>query len=232
MRSFVVYEYPGLSTSSEKLVPRLSNREYRHAYMMEGVKSWIARQVRALREQRGWSQGDLARESGKRQSAISRIEDPDYGQLTLQTLFDLAQAFDIPLLVQFAEWPDWLNRMEDVATEWLQKESFNAEELSALSTRQLTTVSTNDVFRDHIRWNVAFANANMVEFGGTYINQQGFQLLNSVQLPLSGIAIKGATSVLANQPIEAAWEDWAESHGPRLHWPSIGAPQFEEVGHG
>jgi transcriptional regulator with XRE-family HTH domain len=133
MKSFGVYEYPGLSKWSEKLVPKLENREYRHAYMIEGVKSWIARQVRALREQRGWSQGDLAHESGKRQSNISRIEDPDYGQMTLQTLFDLAAAYDLPLLVQFTEWADWLNRMEEVGTDALQKDSFNADNLTARS---------------------------------------------------------------------------------------------------
>lgn len=138
MRFLPTYSVPALSTWSEKLVPRLSNREYRHAYMAEGVKTWIARQVRALREQRGWNQGDLARESGKKQSAISRIEDPDYGQLSLQTLFDLAATFDLPLVVQFSEWPEWLNRMEDVSTEALQKESFDGEHLASLASQQYT----------------------------------------------------------------------------------------------
>jgi transcriptional regulator with XRE-family HTH domain len=105
--------------------------------MMEGVKTWIARQVRALREQRDWSQEDLGRETGKPQSAISRVEDPDYGKLTLQTLFDLAQAYDLPLLVQFVEWGDWLSRMNDVSTEVLQKESFSADALRDLGTGQI-----------------------------------------------------------------------------------------------
>ena len=136
MKSFVTYNVPALSTWSEKLVPKLTDRAYRHAYMEEGVKAWIARQVRALREQRDWSQDDLARESGKKQSAISRIEDPDYGQLTLQTLFDLAKAYDLPLLVQFVEWQDRLYRMEDVSTEALRKEPFDGEHLAALSGQQ------------------------------------------------------------------------------------------------
>jgi hypothetical protein len=114
----------GLPTSlpwNEKLVGKLRERDYRHAYMMEGVKTWIARQVRALREQRGWSQDDLGRETGKPQSAISRVEDPDYGKLTLQTLFDLARVYDLPLLVQFVEWSDWLCRMNDTSSESLQE---------------------------------------------------------------------------------------------------------------
>jgi transcriptional regulator with XRE-family HTH domain len=141
MKSLVTYNVPALSTWSDKLVPKLNDREYRHAYMEEGVKTWIARQVRALREQRDWSQGDLARESSKKQSAISRIEDPDYGQLTLQTLFDLAKAYDLPLLVQFVDWQDWLYRMEDVSTESLKKSSFDADHLAAISNQQY--VATN-----------------------------------------------------------------------------------------
>jgi transcriptional regulator with XRE-family HTH domain len=130
--------------------------------MTEAIKTWIARQVRALREQRDWSQGDLARESGKKQSNISRIEDPDYGQLTLQTLFDLAAAFDLPLLVQFAEWPDWLNRMEDVSTEWLQRESFNEAELSNLSAQQYTVTGEEIVRLTNINWNTAIVGTGHV----------------------------------------------------------------------
>lgn len=105
--------------------------------MVHGVKTWIARQVRALREQRGWSQEDLGDQTGKPQSAISRVEDPDYGKLTLQTLFDLARAYDLPLLIQFVEWSDWLCRMDDSSTEALQKESFNADALRDLGSGQV-----------------------------------------------------------------------------------------------
>jgi transcriptional regulator with XRE-family HTH domain len=142
MRSFKIPdELPASSKWSEKFVSRLRNQDYRHAYMAEGVRNWIARQVRLLREQRGWSQEQLGQETDKPQSAISRIEDPDYGKLTLQTLFDLAEAFDLPLLVQFANWGDWLERMDDVSAEAMQRESFDGDRLSAISTPQYTTLS-------------------------------------------------------------------------------------------
>jgi transcriptional regulator with XRE-family HTH domain len=131
------YSFPTSLPWSEKLVSKLNESSYRHAYMMEGVKTWIARQVRTLREQRHWSQDDLGRETEKPQSAISRVEDPDYGKLTLQTLFDLARAYDLPLLVQFVEWSDWLARMNDASTEALRKESFSATALSSLWTGQI-----------------------------------------------------------------------------------------------
>jgi transcriptional regulator with XRE-family HTH domain len=136
--SFVIqYSFPTSLPWTEKLVAKLSQPKYRHAYMMNGVTTWIARQVRALREQRGWSQEDLGQKTKKPQSAISRVEDPDYGKLTLNTLFDLARAYDLPLLVQFVEWSDWLSRMNDSSTEGLQKESFSAEALTDVGKGQI-----------------------------------------------------------------------------------------------
>lgn len=137
MSSAIQYSFPTSLPWSEKLVSKLSEPTYRHAYMVHGVKNWIARQVRTLREQRGWSQEGLGQQTHKPQSAISRVEDPDYGKLTLQTLFDLARAYDLPLLVQFVEWSDWLSRMSDSSTETLQKEGFSAEALTDVGAGQV-----------------------------------------------------------------------------------------------
>ncbi len=131
MKFFKTADALASSTWSEKFISKLRKRDYRHAYMAEGVKSWVARQVRILREQRGWSQGDLGRESKKPQSAISRIEDPDYGKLSLQTLFDLASAYDLPLLIQFVSWEEWLSRMNDVSSVAMQRDAFNADRIMA-----------------------------------------------------------------------------------------------------
>ena len=147
MSSVIQYSFPTSLPWSERLISKLSEPSYRHAYMMQGVKNWIARQVRTLREQRDWSQEDLGRETGKPQSAISRVEDPDYGKLTLQTLFDLARAYDLPLLVQFVEWSDWLSRMDDVSTEALRKESFSATALRDLGAGQ---ISYNDLMQQQL----------------------------------------------------------------------------------
>jgi transcriptional regulator with XRE-family HTH domain len=136
--SFVTqYAFPTSLPWTEKLVSKLGEPEYRHAYMVDGVKTWIARQVRTLREQRDWSQEELGRKTGKPQSAISRVEDPDYGKLTLQTLFDLARAYDLPVLVQFVEWSDWLSRTNDSSAEALQKESFKAAVLADVGAGQV-----------------------------------------------------------------------------------------------
>ena len=114
---------------SNELVHELTDKDFRNEYMMDQVRTFIAFQIRALREQRGWNQGDLARESGKTQSVISRIEDPDYGKLSLQTCLELAVAYDLPLLIQFTEWDDWLARMSNASPSALRKRSFDANRL-------------------------------------------------------------------------------------------------------
>ena len=122
----------GHSLWSNELVRDLTDEEFRHEYMMDQVRSFIAFQIRALREQPGrrWSQGDLAQKSGKTQSVISRMEDPDYGKLSLQSLLEIAIAYDLPLLVQFVEWDDWLARMSNLSPSALRKRSFDAGRLS------------------------------------------------------------------------------------------------------
>jgi transcriptional regulator with XRE-family HTH domain len=135
-----------LATSpwSSALVRELQDKEFRDVYMTDQVRTWIAFQIRALREQadRRWSQAELAERSGKRQSVISRLENPDYGKLSLQTLLEIACAFDLPLLVQFVEWEDWLTRMANVSPGGLQKCSFDPSQLagSNLTARELAIV--------------------------------------------------------------------------------------------
>jgi transcriptional regulator with XRE-family HTH domain len=69
-------------------------------------------QLRALREQRGWTQQQLGVRCGKKQEWISKLENPQYAKFTLRTLKTLAQAFDVALQVKFISYDSligWLN---------------------------------------------------------------------------------------------------------------------------
>jgi transcriptional regulator with XRE-family HTH domain len=91
-----------LSKSLEKTFLRMkTNTTARDAYVTAEVITSIAHQIRAIRVQRGWSQLELAKKLGTTQTAISRIEDPSYGRLTLKTLLDLSKVFDAGLQVKF-----------------------------------------------------------------------------------------------------------------------------------
>ncbi|GIE32887.1 hypothetical protein Ait01nite_059320 [Actinoplanes italicus] len=60
----------------------------------------LGRSVRELRERRGWSQAQLARESGMTQSAVARFEAGGTVP-TLPVLERLAAALDVTLRVGF-----------------------------------------------------------------------------------------------------------------------------------
>jgi ribosome-binding protein aMBF1 (putative translation factor) len=69
------------------------------AYEAARLAYELGRAVRAMREQRGWSQSDLAREAGMTQSAVARFEAG--GTIpTLPVLERLARALDADLEVR------------------------------------------------------------------------------------------------------------------------------------
>jgi transcriptional regulator with XRE-family HTH domain len=125
IRRHAVWEISIISTLSERLFDRLLRKSYRDAYVAEHVRTGIAMQIRAMRDMRGWQQKELAKAMKKPQSVLSRIEDPDYGKPTVQTLLEVASAFDVALLIQFVSYPEFLRRTKDVSTAALDAASFD-----------------------------------------------------------------------------------------------------------
>lgn len=105
----------------------LQDKEFRDAFVVENIRTAIAHQIRINREKRKWSQSDLAKRTSKTQSVISRLEDPDYGKLSLQTLFDLAKSFDIALDVRFVSFRHLIERVSNTTADTLFVPSFDNE---------------------------------------------------------------------------------------------------------
>jgi transcriptional regulator with XRE-family HTH domain len=101
-----------VSTRVRKIA-RLTNKQYRDAFVGSQISIGLPFQIRALREQRGWKQSRLASEAGMLQPRISAMENPGGAKFNLETLRRLASAFDVALVVRFVpfgELVDWSER--------------------------------------------------------------------------------------------------------------------------
>src|SRR5450755_1725340 len=96
----------------QNLVQRLHRgKSARDSFIDSHLAKGIAYQIRATRERQGLTQKELADRAGMKQNAISRIESPGYGQLSLKTLRRVASALDVGLVVRLAPFGELVDRV-------------------------------------------------------------------------------------------------------------------------
>jgi transcriptional regulator with XRE-family HTH domain len=113
-----------------RLMEDLKDKKQRDAFVSSHINTGIPFQIRALRDQRGWSQNELGEqipEKAMTQENISRLEDPNYSKFTLTTLKRLASAFDVALMVRFVPFSELINWEINLSTESLIVTSFPEE---------------------------------------------------------------------------------------------------------
>ncbi|MCR9264617.1 MAG: helix-turn-helix domain-containing protein [Flavobacteriaceae bacterium] len=66
----------------------------------EGLKKKLGKRVVQLREEKGWSQAELARACKKDRQALEKIENGKVNP-TVYTLYEIAQVLEVPLLELF-----------------------------------------------------------------------------------------------------------------------------------
>ncbi len=77
------------------------DKKYRERFFRGQTQDEIAMGIRSLREKREKRQIDIAKESGMKQSAISRIEQAEYSGWTFNTLLRIADTLNARLRVIF-----------------------------------------------------------------------------------------------------------------------------------
>ncbi len=110
-----------MSDISESLRVELRDPEYSEGYAESFLNSYIATQIKVIREQRKMKQADLAREVGTTQTAISRIENVNYSSWNINTLKKLARAFRVRLMVSFETYGTLPNEVLKFTQESLQR---------------------------------------------------------------------------------------------------------------
>lgn len=114
-----------------RLVSKLSDSGYRHSYLAQHLRSFLADQFRALRGDR--TQREFGRILKKPQSVVSRLEDENYGKHTLQSLLDIAKKLDVALLVQFVDFPTFLKFSDDNSDAFVAPQSYRQDAIDALA---------------------------------------------------------------------------------------------------
>lgn len=92
------------------------SKKYREHFVAAQVKQAMPFQIRALLKERGWSQDELAQHAGLTQGAVSRAANPQYGNLSLNTLVRIAAGFDVAFVgrfVPFGELDRWINNLSE-----------------------------------------------------------------------------------------------------------------------
>ena len=103
------------------------DKEYRHAYADESLSTYIATQIKVLREQRQLTQRELAERAGMAQPRIAVLEDVNYSSWSIKTLRRLAEAFDVRLSVKFENFSSLIPEIERLGRDTLERESFDED---------------------------------------------------------------------------------------------------------
>jgi transcriptional regulator with XRE-family HTH domain len=103
------------------------DKEYRHAYADESLNTYIATQIKVLREQQGLTQKQLADLTGMAQPRIAVLEDINYSSWSINTLRRIAEAFDLRLSVKFETFSSLIPEIETFSRESLAREPFDKD---------------------------------------------------------------------------------------------------------
>jgi transcriptional regulator with XRE-family HTH domain len=98
-----------------QLLEKFTDKEYRDNFVQEYIFSRIPLKIKSMRDAREISQQQLGQMAGIAQPWVSKLEDPNYGRLTLSTLLKIASAFDVALHVDFVPFSEILNRSSSLS---------------------------------------------------------------------------------------------------------------------
>lgn len=108
-----------LGNAFDGLWAKFADKKYREQFVSAQVKRDIPAQIRTLMRQKDLTQEKLAERCGLDQGTVSRTANPNYGNLTLNTIIRIAAGFDVAFIgkfVPFSELGRWFLRPPEETT--------------------------------------------------------------------------------------------------------------------
>jgi len=126
-----------IDSIKQKLWKKLGDKAYRDAFVAAQIPNTLVAQIETLREQRGWTQKELAEKAGMLQSRISVMESQSYDKFTLSTLKKIAAAFDVNLVVRFGPFSELVEWVASLSPEQISVPSFGQDTLAGIEQKQV-----------------------------------------------------------------------------------------------
>lgn len=118
---------PQNTSSRDKLDRDLRDPEQRRLMVSAQIRNGIPLQLRAMREDREWTQAALAMRLGTTQNAVSRLESPKSSAPTIKTLQRIAEVFDVALIVKFAPFSQFIDDLSGLSRTSVAVPSYDNE---------------------------------------------------------------------------------------------------------
>ncbi len=135
-----------ISTKIKLIWSRFNKKAFRDGFVASELSSNVAAQIATLREDRGWTQAELAERAGMAQPRISKLEDPSYETMSVTTLKKLASAFDVGLAIRFVPFSDNVAWSIDTGPAHLSVPSFAEDALPNRANKGTDWVSRMTVY--------------------------------------------------------------------------------------
>lgn len=113
-----------------------SGEEYRYAYAEQHLNTWIALQIKAIREQRGMKQSELAALIGTKQPGVARLENANYSKWNTETLKKVARALGVRVKITFETFGSLLEEDAEFDRATLERPAFNDDSVFTASRRK------------------------------------------------------------------------------------------------
>jgi hypothetical protein len=122
---------PANSHRLTRLAEKMHDQRYRDGYIAAHTRQVLAKQMRSFRGEK--SQTEFAAFLDKRQTVVSRLENPSYSGWTLGTLFEIASKVGVAVFVRFVDFPTFLKYSDDQTGEALHPRPYDRESVDAFA---------------------------------------------------------------------------------------------------